>query len=245
MALIRLNKILQDLGVASRRRADALIADGAIAIDGKVVTTLGAKFDPDAVKITVNGQTLSGRSNQKKYYLLLNKPVGYVCSNARTRGEKLALDLLHSLAKKARLFTVGRLDKDTRGLLLITNDGDFAHKIMHPSFGMEKEYFAKVDRKLIPRDIALIKKGIFIDGKKITPLDVVQTRPNCVKITVSDGKKHEVRKLIAETRAIIYELKRIRIGSLKLGNLPEGSFRDLTAKEIRDLSSHGRVLDHV
>ena len=140
------------------------------------------------------------------------------------------IDLFEHL--KIRVFTVGRLDKDTEGLLIITNDGFFANKVIHPSSNLEKEYLVKVDGDISIDDLMAISKGVEIEKKWITPTFVKKVRKGTLKIGVKEGKKHEVKLLVQKTGKIVKELKRIRIGSLVLGNVPEGSYRKMTKKEI-------------
>lgn len=223
MAEKRLNKILQEFGVASRRKADELIAKGLVQINGKRVLELGIKADPNKDEISVSGKTLT--TVEKKIYLMLNKPIGYVCSNKRIFKEKLVLDLL---PQKERLFTIGRLDKETSGLLLVTNDGDFANLVIHPSSNISKEYIATLADEIKDIHIDMIYQGVDIDNRLIKPKLVEKIGKKSVKVVVNEGKKHEVRKLIDNTSIPLIHLKRTRIGKLALNGLQEGDIRDLS-----------------
>lgn len=226
MAEKRLNKILQEFGVASRREADRLIAKGVVQINGKRVLELGIKVDPTKDEISVSGKIL--KTVEKKLYLMLNKPLGYVCSNKRVFKEKLVLDLL---PQKERLFTIGRLDKETSGLLLLTNDGDFANLVIHPSSNISKEYIATLASDINDAHIEMIYQGVTIENRLIKPKLVERAGKKSVKVVVNEGKKHEVRKLVENTSIPLVHLKRTRIGKLELKGLQEGEIRDLSERE--------------
>ena len=226
MAEKRLNKILQEFGIASRREADRLIENGRVQINGVITTELGIKADPEKDDIRVAGKILN--RVEQKIYLLLNKPLGYVCSNKRIHKEKLVIDLL---PQKERLFTIGRLDKETTGLLLITNDGDFANLVIHPSSNITKEYIATLGSELEKSHIDAMYQGVTIDNRRIKPQLVEKIGAKIVKVVVKEGKKHEVRKLIEKTSLPLIHLKRTRIGRLSLGSLQEGEMRDLSERD--------------
>ncbi|MCH9622018.1 MAG: Ribosomal large subunit pseudouridine synthase B [Chlamydiia bacterium] len=232
MTKLRLNKILADAGIASRRNADILIEDGRVTMNGKICTTLGTLADPQSDFITVDGKPISKKPNKKITYLL-NKPAGFICSCKRHGDDRLAIDLIKD--KSVRLFTIGRLDKKTEGLILVTSDGDFANKVMHPSSNIEREYIAETSDEITQDDIEKIRKGTYIEGKKIKPMKVSRIKKKTVSITVMEGKKHEVRLLIGRTGHFVSKLKRVRIGSLTLGPMPRGSYRVLSALEKKAL----------
>jgi len=222
----RLSKVLAAAGVASRRASETLIFDGHVSVNGEIVLVPQTMVDGTSDIITVDGKAISDK--QEKVYYLLNKPKGYTCTAAETT-KKRVIDIFQGLPY--RLFTVGRLDRDTSGLLIVTNDGHFANSILHPSFGVEKEYLVKVDREVTHQHLVTISKGVFVDGAYVTPKKVAKVRRGTIKITVSDGRKHEVRRLCEHANLEVLSLKRIRIGRLLLGTLPEGAFRPLTEKE--------------
>jgi len=232
MAKIRLNKILANAGVASRRSADLLIEEGRVTLNGHICTELGTLADPIKDYISVDGKSLS-KVPPKQVTYLLNKPAGYICSNKQVGTDPLAIDLIRD--RKARLYTVGRLDKHTEGLILVTSEGNFANQVMHPSSNIERQYFATTKEDITINDLEQIKKGTYIEGKKVQPVSVFKVKKNVVSITVMEGKKHEVRLLVARTGLNISRLKRVRLGNLELGTLPRGAYRILTAKEKASL----------
>jgi 23S rRNA pseudouridine2605 synthase len=160
---------------------------------------------------------------------MLNKPVGYVCSAARGSHSKIVLDLFQE--EGHRLFTVGRLDKDTEGLLLVTNDGHFANEVIHPSANIQKEYLAKTSQEITHEHLVAISNGTLVEGVFVKPLRVSKVRRGTLKVTIAEGKKREVRILLEAAGLEVQALKRIRLGGLHLGELPVGSWRPLTEKE--------------
>jgi 23S rRNA pseudouridine2605 synthase len=174
----------------------------------------------------VDGQTV--KAEQKKLYFMLNKPAGFICTNTRPGKKAIVLDLFPTTE---RLFTVGRLDKETTGLLLVTNDGHFANKVIHPSSNVIKEYIVKTLQEITPEHLEALSQGARVDAKWIRPVSVHKVRKGTFKICVKEGKKHEVR-IIAERAGLkVVELTRVRIGSLVLGTLPKGRFRPLSEKD--------------
>lgn len=222
--MIRLNKFLQICGVASRRQADALIFAKKVKINGTVAEGPFCRVHPGDL-VTLEGKVL--RPEEEKVYFLLNKPKGYLCTNAP--GRKRVIDLFSDLPY--RLFTVGRLDKETEGLLLVTNDGAFANRVIHPSSNLEKEYIAQVNTPLTLDHLEAIAKGCTVEGTFVQPLLVEKIGQKRVRIIVTEGKKREVRALIATASLDTVHLKRVRIGDLKLANLPVGHYRALQAEE--------------
>lgn len=226
----RLSKILAKRGVASRRESETIIQNGKVKVNDTLITEPQFLVDEEKDIVKVNGKTLSAKEEPKVYFLL-NKPKKYVCTSAKTTSQKRVIDLFRNLPY--RLFTVGRLDKDTTGLLIVTNDGFFANKTIHPSSDVEKEYLVKVLKDLNHNDLLKISEGIVIYGKRIKPTFVKKVRKGTLKIGVKEGKKHEVRLLIKNANLKLRELKRIRLGHLTLGNVPEGSYRQLSLKELK------------
>lgn len=222
----RLSKILAAAGIASRRQAEQIIASGRVYVNGKISLLPQFFVDSETDKILLDGKQIP--KIEEKIYLVFNKPRGYLCSHARTSNQKLIFDLLPS---HKRLFSVGRLDKDSTGLIIITNDGLLAHKIAHPSFEVDKEYLVKVKGEITPLHLKQISSGTEIDGKWVKPVKVKKVRRGTCKIIVQEGKKHEVREMVKAAFLDILELKRIRIGDLLLGKLPEGAYRNLSEKE--------------
>lgn len=226
MAKNRLSKTLAAAGVASRRACESLIFDGKVKVNG-IVTLIPQTMVDENDTITVNDKPINAPSN--KVYYMLNKPEGYICSAFGKEQTKLVLSLFEGV--KERIFTVGRLDKNTQGLLLVTNDGHFANKVIHPSSNINKEYLAKTDHEITHDHLVAISNGTLVEGVFVKPVEVTKVRRGTIKVTVSEGKKREVRTLIEATGLHVLELTRIRIGGLHLGSLPTGSWRPLTERE--------------
>lgn len=222
----RLSKTLAAAGVASRRACETLIFDGRVKVNG-VVTLLPQTLVGEEDKITVNGKAIS--TAEPKVYYILNKPVGYVCSTKGGKGTKLVYDLFEDV--EYRLFTVGRLDKETSGLILVTNDGHFANRVIHPSSDIHKDYVAKTDTEITAEHLIALGNGTIVEGVFVKPIKVTKVRKGTIKITIAEGKKREVRRLLESVKLNVLELCRIRIGSLTLGTLPEGSWREMTERE--------------
>ncbi len=227
MAKQRLSKVLAAAGIASRRACEELIFQGQVKVNGQIILLPQTLVDGAEDIIAVQEQPLKGVEN--KVYYLLNKPVGYVCSARRGSHTKIVLDLFEG--EGHRLFTVGRLDKDTQGLLLVTNDGHFANQVIHPSANIQKEYLAKVSQEVTHEHLVAISQGTLVEGAFIKPLKVKKVRRGTLKVTIMEGKKREVRALLEAAGLHLRELTRIRLGGLHLGHLPLGSWRSLTEKE--------------
>ncbi len=215
-------------GIASRRAAEQLIFDGAATVNGKKEIVPQTMVDPLVDIIEVGGKRLT--SQPKKVYYALNKPVGYHCTNAAEFRYR-AIDLI-KVSPGIRLFTVGRLDKDTSGLLILTNDGHFANRVMHPSGGIKKEYIAKVDQEVTHDHLVTLSEGCVVEGAHVRPQRVSKIRRSTLRIVVQEGRRHEVREMLAAAGLNVIELKRVKVGDLALGTIPVGEFRTLTATEI-------------
>ena len=228
----RLSKILAACGVASRRGAETLIFDGDVRVNGHICTTPQTMVEVGKDKIQVKGKTV--RPPQSKVAYMLNKPKGYICSNKRLKeSEKLVIDLFPKETR--RLFTVGRLDKETSGLLVVTNDGQLAQELIHPSKQIPKEYIVKTTQPIEDEHVISIRKGKRIEGKFLKPLKALIVNRFTVKVIVAEGKKHEVRQFVEKTGLKITSLKRTRIGSLLMDKLPLGCFRQLTSKDLQKM----------
>ena len=226
----RLSKVIASCGVASRRKAEELIFDGAVTVNGEVCIVPQTMVETGKDRILVNGKAL--RNPQSKIVYMLNKPTGYICSNSRMKEEeKLVVDLFPK--ERRRLFTVGRLDKETSGLLIVTNNGQLAQEIIHPSKKIQKEYIAKTKQSIDTQHLEKMRKGCMVEGKFLRPIKVVLTNRYTARIIVAEGKKHEVRLFVEKAGLQISSLKRTRIGSLMLGKLPTGCSRPLTSKELQ------------
>ncbi|HUI67794.1 MAG TPA: pseudouridine synthase [Nitrospirota bacterium] len=231
----RLQKIISASGVASRRSAEQLIVEGRVRVNGTVVTELGAKADANNDHIKVDGKLINPK--QPRTYIMLNKPAGYVTTMYDPEGRPTVQDLLKGI--KTRVYPVGRLDYNTEGLLLMTNDGDFAHLITHPKHEFPKTYLAKVKGVLDERSIEMLEKGMFLQDGKTAPAKVKKIRKeevnSWVEITIHEGRKRQVRRMFDHVGRSVIKLKRIRTGGLSLGDLPEGRFRHLTLDEVKTL----------
>jgi len=224
----RLSKALAAAGIASRRACETLIFEGRVKVNGKVVLVPQTLVDLSADRILVDETTVA--SEQKKVYYLLNKPAGYLCTNSRPgKSKRIVLDLF--APTDHRLFTIGRLDRDTEGLLLVTNDGHFAQKVIHPSSNITKEYIVKTAQEILPEHLETLSQGARVDERWIRPVSVAKVRKGTFRICVKEGRKHEVRIIAERAQLKVLELTRVRIGGLKLGTLPVGAYRPLTERD--------------
>ncbi|MCD8391121.1 MAG: rRNA pseudouridine synthase [Firmicutes bacterium] len=235
--IVRLQKYIAMSGTASRRAAEKLIADGCVKVNGSVIREQGVKVEIGADTVEVNGKTL--KIKNKKYYIMLNKPVGYVSTVKDQFDRPTVLDLVKGEIS-ARIFPVGRLDYDTEGLLLLTNDGDFTYRVTHPKFRMDKTYIALIKGGINAAGLARLRKGVKIDDFTTSPAEVeildVSAGRTTVKITIHEGKNRQVRKMFEAVGCEVIGLQRIKIGSVELGNLPAGRWRYLTEHEINYLT---------
>ncbi len=231
----RLQKLIASSGYCSRRKAEELIKSGKVVVNGKIVTELGVKAS-FGDNIMVDGKLIE---YQEKEYYLFYKPRGVICTTKDDKGRKTVLDYFDDTEK--RIYPVGRLDYDTTGLLLLTNDGDFANLMMHPSSKIDKLYVAKVRGIVTGEEIKRLKSGIILDDKKIRPTRVKlkkidkKNMTSIIEVTVHDGVNHEVKRLMEEIGHEVIKLKRETYGFLTLGNLKSGEKRILTPKEIKQL----------
>lgn len=228
---IRLQVFLAHAGVASRRASEQIILDGRVTVNGEVVTELGTKVSSED-KITVDGKLVV--QEEVKRYVLLHKPAGYVCSLKDEKGRDVAADLLKPHFSE-RLYNVGRLDMFSAGLIIFTNDGDFAAKVSHPSSEIEKEYIVETS-VMIPEDLPKqFLKGIRIEGVFYKAKDVELLTKRKLKVVLIEGKNREIRRVFEHFQIGIKSLTRMRIGPIKNNNLQAGQFRELTKEEITSL----------
>lgn len=233
--IVRLQKYIAMSGIASRRGAESLISEGRVTVNGNKVTEQGIKVEIGADSVFVDGKLV--KTKNKKYYIMLNKPVGYVSTAKDQFDRPTVVDIIKNDISDVRIFPVGRLDYDTEGLLLLTNDGDFTYKVTHPKFHMEKTYIAVVKGGMTISGINKIRNGVYIDdGFKTSPaqaeiLDAYDGH-TYVKITIHEGKNRQVRKMFEAVGNKVVGLQRIKIGNVELGNLPLGRWRHLTSYEI-------------
>ncbi|TYL44964.1 rRNA pseudouridine synthase [Nocardioides sp. BGMRC 2183] len=233
--LIRLQKLLAQSGVASRRRCEELMLDGEVEVDGEVITRLGTKVDPRTAVIKVSGKRLPPVSAH--VYLVLNKPRGVVSTMADPEGRRTLGDLVAD--RPERLFHVGRLDTDTSGLLLLTNDGEFAHRMAHPSFEVEKTYVAEVVGRIAKGTLADLLAGVTLeDGAvQVRRAHVIDARADksIVELVIHEGRNRIVRRLLDQVGHPVKRLSRTRFGPVELGTLAPGALRDLSADELGQL----------
>jgi 23S rRNA pseudouridine2605 synthase len=229
---IRLQTFLAHAGAASRRASERLILEGRVSVNGEVITAMGVKVSASDC-IAVDGIAVS--AEKKRHYLALHKPPGYICSSSDPEGRPLALDLL-PLSIGERLYNIGRLDLETSGLLLFTNDGAFAAKIGHPHSGIEKEYEVSTTRPFPDEAAAAFVNGIEIDGVVFRAKTVTRLSHHSVSVVLIEGNNREIRRVCSYFHLHITRLKRVRIGNILLGTLAEGASRPLTAVEIEGLT---------
>ncbi len=227
----RLQAFLAHCGVASRRASEQIILDGRVSVNGTVVTELGTKVSPTD-KVCVDGKPV--HLETRKCYVLLNKPAGFVCSSSDEKGRKVAADLLRD-SYKERLYNVGRLDMYSKGMIIFTNDGDFAAKLSHPSSQIEKEYIVETSQDVSEETAALFEHGIRIDNVFYKCQRCEVLKPRKIRIVLIEGKNREIRKLLESQNVGTRSLVRVRIGNVQLGELRPGEFRDLTEKEVMGL----------
>lgn len=228
---MRLNKFLSTAGIASRRKCDELIKEGRVSVNGQNMTEMG--FDVNLKKDVVkfDGRVISLPTSF--VYYKFNKPKGYVCTANDEKGRKTIFDLVNS---PYRLFSVGRLDYDTEGLLILTNDGDFANKISHPTFHIEKEYRVTVEGEILESEMAVLRKGVVVDGERLPSSKVkwLSFEKGFTKLSViiDEGQNRQIRRMFEAIGKNIKLLKRIRIGKVSLGGLKRGEFKELKPLEI-------------
>lgn len=234
---IRLNKYLAQNGIASRRHADKLIEEGHVMVDGDVVMTLGMKVDPETQRVEVNGVVLKPGGDFKRYYLL-NKPKGVVCTNEIRETRRRAIDLIED-RKKGRIFTVGRLDEDTEGLVILTNDGEFANKIAHPRHGISKTYQVTVRGYVTDHAVERLRKGVrlaeFWARFRDVRIGKRGDKGSVVYVTLEEGRNREVRRAFAAIEFPVITLTRVQIGPLVDRKLRVGQWRPLLRGEIKAL----------
>ena len=227
---MRLNKFLSSCGVASRRKCEEIILAGKVSVNGKVTNVLSTIVNEKVDKVEVDGVAI--KLPAQFVYLKMNKPKGYACTASDERGRKTIFDLLES---DVRLFNVGRLDYDTEGLLLLTNDGDFANLVTHPKYHFEKEYIVTAEGEVKEGDLAVLRKGVVIDGQRMPTARVkllsFDGKWSKVSVVIDEGQNHQVRRMFEAIGKDIKLLKRVRIGDVHLGGLYRGKTKPMTEKE--------------
>ncbi len=229
MELIRLQKFLSKAGICSRRQGEEYIKNGLVRVNGEVVTALGIKINPGKDQVEFQGKLVKTEHNL--VYIALNKPKGYVTS-CKHKGEQTVLELLDA---EERIYPVGRLDKDSTGLLLMTNDGRIHHRLLHPSFDHEKEYEVTVAKPIQDTALQKMAEGMPLMGGKTRPAKIKKISSRRFRIVLKEGKNRQIRRMVRKVGNQVAELKRIRIAHIRIGKLAEGTWRFLTEKEKKEL----------
>lgn len=236
MGQIRLNKIIADAGIASRRAADQLILEGRVSVDGQVVLELGNKFDPEISDVKVDGESLN--VNKSKTYLAFHKPAGVISTMSDPEGRSNLGDYFKD--RKDRLYHVGRLDKDSEGLILLTNDGELAHRATHPSYGLEKRYLVEIEGEFNKQLSDQLLQGVRLEDGLARAVKVVHARAvsknhHWVEITIHEGRYHIIRRLIESLGLKVMRLIRLDFGPITLGEMKPGRHRVLNSQEMTNL----------
>ena len=237
MKKLRLQKYLALSGVASRRNAEKLILEGHVSVNGKIITAMGIQVDENVDTVSVDG--LIVRPENEKHYIAYNKPIGEVTTVSDPEGRATVMDRFRDYP--VRLFPVGRLDYDSEGILLLSNDGDMMNRVLHPSFEIKKVYLVRASNHVTDAEISMLRKGVIIDGRMTSPAEVRLIRREAFStdllITIHEGRNRQVRKMIDAINHQVVHLKRVQFGPVILGDLPSGMWRKLTESEIRKLIS--------
>ena len=230
--MIRLQKYLAMCGIASRRAAEKIILEGRVAVNGEIITEMGVQVDENSDTVTVDGGII--HPEEEKHYIAYNKPVGEVTTVSDPEGRVTVMDKF--LDYPVRLFPVGRLDYDSEGLLLLTNDGDMMNRVLHPSHEVIKTYWTKVSNHVSQEEIRALRKGVMVDGKLTSPASVRLIRENTfdtvLLIGIHEGRNRQVRKMAEAIGHKVVSLRRVGFGPVSLGDLPTGMWRPLTKEEI-------------
>lgn len=230
----RLHKVLAHAGVESRRAAEEMILAGRVTVNGEVCNVLGTKVDPEHDAITVDGRPIPKRV--KRVYIMLNKPAGYITTVYDPESRATVMDLV---PRNARIYPVGRLDANSEGLILLTNDGEFANSLAHPRYAYEKEYHVSVPGTVREEDLQRLRGGVEIDGGMTSPAGArvlsSDGRVTWLSITIHEGRNRQIRRMLHALGYRVDRLMRVRVGPLWLGSLPRGAFRHLTPAEVRKL----------
>ncbi len=240
---IRIQKIIADAGIASRRKAEELIERGAVTVNGRRAK-LGDKADPFRDKINVAGRDIVLQKNAKKYYIMLHKPRGFITTMNDEGGRKCVAELVDDIP--ARLFPVGRLDRESEGLLLMTNDGEFANMISHPSTHFPKTYRVTVHPAITDDQLTRLTTGVVIEGRMSMPASVrvinAEQNRTVLEIVLEEGRNRQIRKMCEALGLETARLKRTAVGPVRLGMLQPGKWRELTAEEMKSIAAYGKKL---
>lgn len=234
---MRLQKYMAKSGVASRRKSEKMIEEGLVKLNGKIVTEQGIEIDPDKDIVMVDNKTI--RLEEHKIYIMLNKPLGYVTTMDDEKDRKIIIDLIDNVDE--RIYPIGRLDMDTSGLMLLTNDGKVTNKITHPRNEVVKKYIAIVNGTPNKLELTKFRKGLMIDGKRTSPATIKIMKnyetESILEIEINEGRNRQIRKMCEAINHPIKKLKRVSIGEIQLGGLPVGEWRHLDEEEMKYIKS--------
>lgn len=246
MALIRLQKMLADCGVASRRKSEELIASGSVKVNGRIAQ-IGDKVDPYKDKVFVNGKRVTAAAKPRHRYIMLHKPRGFITTMNDERGRRCVAELIKDIPE--RVYPVGRLDKDSEGMLLFTNDGEFANTITHPKKDIYKVYRVTIRPGITEEQIVTFETGMMLDGRKTAPAEVRVVKKEegrtVLEIVLREGRNRQIRRMCEMLGLEVARLKRVAIGQVKLGMLKQGSWRDLTPEEVKKLTADPNPSRHI
>ena len=228
---MRLQKFLSKAGICSRRKGEEYIKAGLVRVNNTIVTELGTKIDPVNDRVEFKGKVVTPEDDL--LYIALNKPIGYVTSCSQP-GEKIVLDLIDIVQ---RIYPIGRLDKDSTGLLILTNDGDLHHRLLHPSFDHEKEYDVTVSNPITDGALQNIAGGMPMMGTRTRPAEIIRLSSRRFRIVLKEGKNRQIRRMVRKVGNHVTQLKRLRISNIELEKLKKGTWRYLTEKEIKALTT--------
>lgn len=235
---IRIQKVLSEQGIASRRKVEEWITQGKIKVNGRPAV-LGQKINPNRDVVAIDGERVYFQKSNQKYYIMLHKPRGYVTTMSDEMGRKCVAELVKDVP--ARIYPVGRLDRESEGLLLMTNDGEFANKVTHPAKHVYKVYRVTVRPEITEEQVTQMCSGMVIDGRKTAPCEVhviTKKEGRCVlEIVLREGRNRQIRKMCEQLGLTVPRLKRTAIGQVKLGMLPQGKWRELTQDEVKRLTA--------
>lgn len=236
--MMRLQKYLALSGVASRRTSEKLIAEGHVMVNGRKITEMGVQIDENHDCVFVDGKPV--HIETEKHYLAYNKPIGEVTTSSDPEGRDTVMDKFRDYP--VRLFPVGRLDYDSEGLILLTNDGEMMQHLLHPSHEVPKKYLCKVSNKVTEEELRRLRQGVDLEGRLTSPAEVRLVRyeafDSVVLVTIHEGRNRQVRRMFEEAGHKVLQLRRVKFGPLELGPLPRGQWRELTAEEIRKLMAY-------
>jgi len=243
MAKLRIQKFLAEAGIASRRAAEEMVAEGRVSVNGRQVTAVPFFVNTDADRVKVDGRLIRRRKQEKLYYLL-NKPRGVVCTADDPQGRRRAVDLVPE-TPDGRVYCVGRLDIDTSGLLILTNDGELTDYLTHPRYGVPATYVVETEGQLSPEDLDAFKHGVYLDGKRTAgaAVKVIRKEPGAstLEVTLREGRNREVQRVLLKFGVKVRRLRRIAIGPITDRGVKVGNFRTLTAAEVKKLMHAGTM----